>query len=119
MVMTEPADDREVGRILAELLQRSHLMAPADLAAQLADSARPLGVSGVRVYLADLQVQHLVAMPDSSGRTPPPLLIDSTLAGRAFQSITVQRTGNEESTGPTRFWIPIVDGTERLGVMEL
>jgi hypothetical protein len=41
------------------------------------------------------------------------------LAGRAFQSITVQRTGNEESTGPIRLWIPIVDGTERLGVMEL
>jgi serine phosphatase RsbU (regulator of sigma subunit) len=117
--MSEPTDDGEAGRVLCELLQRSHLMAPADLAAQVADSARPLGVSGVRVYLADLQVQHLVAMPDSSGRTPPPLLIDSTLAGRAFQSITVQRTGNEESTGPIRFWIPIVDGTERLGVMEL
>jgi serine phosphatase RsbU (regulator of sigma subunit) len=117
--MTEPADDSQAGRMLADLLQRSHLMAPADLAAHMADAARPLGVSDVRVYLADVQVRHLRAMPDSSGRTPPSLLIDSTLAGRAFRSITVQRTGNEESTGPTRLWIPILDGTERLGVMEL
>src|SRR3954464_10957990 len=115
--MSEPTDDSLTGRILADLLQRSHLMMPADLSAHLADAARPLGVSGVRLYLADVQVQHLRAMPDSSGRTPPPLPIDSTLAGRAFQSITVQRSGNEESTGETRLLIPILDGTERLGVM--
>jgi hypothetical protein len=117
--MSEPAGDSLAGRIIADLLQRSHLMMPADLSAQLADAARPLGVSRVQIYLADMQVQHLRAMPDSSGRTPPPLLIDSTLAGRAFQSISVQRTGNGQSTDPARLWVPIVDGTERLGVMEL
>ena len=117
--MTEPADNGQASHMLADLLQRSHLMLPVDLAAHLADATRSLGVSGVQVYLADVEVQYLRAMPDSSGRTPPPLLIDATLAGRAFQSITIQRAGNEESTGPARIWIPIVDGTERLGVMEL
>jgi Stage II sporulation protein E (SpoIIE) len=116
---TDPFDDALTGRVLTELLDRSHLMAPADLARQLTDVARPLGFSAVRVYLADLQQQRLRAMPDGMGPEPPPLMIDSTLAGRAFQTISIQCTATEEGTGEHRLWVPLVNGTERLGVMEM
>ncbi|MCW2865118.1 MAG: serine/threonine-protein phosphatase [Actinoallomurus sp.] len=117
--MTDPFDDALTGRVLAELLDRSHLMGPADLARQLTEAARPLGFSAVRIYLADLQQQRLSAMPDGNGPERSPLAIDSTLAGRAFQTISIQRAAVEESTGEHRLWVPLVNGTERLGVMEM
>ena len=44
------------------------------------------------------------------------LTLDSTLAGRSYQTITVQsgRAGQDH-----QLWIPLVDGTERLGVLGL
>jgi hypothetical protein len=57
-------------------------------------------------------------MPSASADEPPPLLIDSTLAGRAFQTIRFLRAVEEES-GRVRLWIPLLNGTERLGVLEV
>jgi serine phosphatase RsbU (regulator of sigma subunit) len=113
------ADDGPAGRVLADLLQRSHLMAPADLADYLTEAARPLGISGVRIFLADLQQHQLQALPGGVGRAPSSLVIDSTLAGRAFRTITVQRPAAGEHPDGRRLWVPLVDGTERLGVMEV
>jgi serine phosphatase RsbU (regulator of sigma subunit) len=113
------ADDGPAGRVLADLLQRSHLMAPADLADYLTEAAQALGISGVRIFLADLQQHQLRALPGGIGRAPSPLVIDSTLAGRAFKTITVQRVAAGEHPDGRRLWVPLVDGTERLGVMEV
>src|SRR5437764_6527249 len=112
----EPSADEVAGQVTAELLGRSHLMQPAGVAEALAQVARPLGVSGVQVYLADLQQRHLVPLAAADGRAPGVLLIDSTLAGRAYQTVTVQ----SGRPGPDcQLWIPLVDGTERLGVLGL
>ena len=46
--------------------------------------------------------------------------MDSTVAGRAFQLLQIQTqdlTGAGQSRGRTRVWLPLVDGTERLGVL--
>jgi hypothetical protein len=112
----EPSADEIAGQVMAELLARSHLMRPAGVAEALARAARPLGVSGVQVYLADLQQRHLVPLAAADGRAPEVLLIDSTLAGRAYQTVTVQ-SGRPGPDG--QLWIPLVDGTERLGVLGL
>jgi serine phosphatase RsbU (regulator of sigma subunit) len=91
-------------------------MRPEDVAEALAQAARPLGVSAVQVYLADLQQRELTPLGAAGGRAPDRLLIDSTLAGRAYQTITVQ----SGRAGPAhQLWIPLVDGTERLGVLGL
>jgi hypothetical protein len=118
----EPDLDAVAGRATAELLSKYHLMRPGDVARVLTQALRPLGVSGARVYLADLQVRHLVPLPsedsrdnqdDRDGETLP---IDATLAGRAYQTVTVQtsRAGDAHQV-----WIPLVDGTERLGMLRL
>src|SRR5436305_978837 len=111
-----PDLDAVAGRVTAELLGRSHLMRPADVAGALAEAARPLGVSAVQVYVADLQQRRLAPLAAAGGRAPDVLPIDSTLAGRAYQTITVQsgRAGQAH-----QLWIPLVDGTERLGVLGL
>jgi serine/threonine protein phosphatase PrpC len=116
----DPADDQVIGRVLADVLARSHLMAPDALTDVLMERAGPLGVEFLRIYLADPQQRHLHPLP--AGRTPPPssLAVDSTLAGRAFQTITIHHAANgEEPTGSYRLWVPLMDGTERLGVLEL
>lgn len=115
MTMKDPADDATVVGVLGELLQGSHLLVPESLADRLTAAARPLGISAVRIYLADLQQQWLRALAAPCGRTPPALKIDSTLAGRAYQMIDIQCS----RAGEHRLWVPLVDGTERLGVMEV
>jgi serine phosphatase RsbU (regulator of sigma subunit) len=111
-----PGLDAVAGRVTADLIRLYHLMPPGALAATLADAARPLGVTGVQVYLADLQQRQLVPLVVEDGQGPGVLSIDSTLAGRAFQTVTIQSV---RAAGASQLWIPLVDGTERLGVLAL
>ena len=55
--------DALAGRVTADLLARSHLLAPEQIADALMDAAGPLGVIKARIYLADLEQRHLRAMP--------------------------------------------------------
>jgi Stage II sporulation protein E (SpoIIE) len=115
----EVADlDAVVGRMLAELLSRSHLMRPGEVGNAVTRAAFPLGVTGVRIYLVDLQQRQLALLSPGEGQGADALPIDSTLAGRAYRTVTIQwapvRGADRESY---QVWIPLVDGTARLGVM--
>ena len=115
----EPGLDAIIGRVTADLLARSHLMRPGRVPTELARAARPLGVSEVQVYLADLEQQQLVPLVSEEGRiaeVAAALPIDSTLAGRAYQAVTIQTS---LAGAAYQLWIPLVDGTERLGVLGL
>jgi hypothetical protein len=117
--------DAVTGRVTAALLSRSHVLAPAEVAEALARLARPLGVSAARVYLADLQQRQLALLSAGEAEGADTLPIDSTLGGRAFQTLTFQQapvrgTESGDSAGDSyQVWIPLVDGTERLGVLGL
>jgi hypothetical protein len=123
------------GPALAEVLARAHLAEPEALGEVLAAASRPLGIGAVEIYLADIQQRHLYPLsgPEASG-----LAIDSTLAGRAFQTGAVQhgagcpgeacgaagdRSGEDgaadSSTGPHQLWVPLANGAERLGVVSM
>lgn len=111
-----PSLDAVAGQVTADLIRQYHLMPPAALAATLAEAARPLGVTGAQVYLADLQQRQLVPLVIEDGQGLGALSIDSTLAGRAFQTVTIQSV---RAGADNQLWIPLVDGTERLGVLAL
>jgi hypothetical protein len=100
---------------LAGLLQQSHLLRPDAIEEVFAAAVRPLGVTEVRIYLADLQVRQLEPLPN--GQDTDSLAIDSTLAGYAFRTVTIQHVPAGEDG--YRVWVPLVDGTERLGVLSL
>jgi hypothetical protein len=108
--------DAVTARVTAELLRRSHLMRPADIAGALAEAARPLGVSAAQVYLADLQQRQLIPLSPTQSQDTRPQPVDTTLAGRAYQTITVQAA---PAPPGHQIWLPLVDGTERLGVLNL
>ncbi|GLY88265.1 PP2C family protein-serine/threonine phosphatase [Actinoallomurus iriomotensis] len=112
------AEDASTVGALGRLLQNSHLLPPGELAVEFTEAARPLGISAIQMYLVDLREQRLRPMDDASGRTPPSLRVDTTLAGRAYQTISVQSDRVEGEPDRHRLWVPLLDGTERLGVME-
>lgn len=111
--------DAVVGRVTADLLRQSHLMRPDEVAGALVRAARPLGVSAARIYLADLQQRRLAPLPAGEGGDAHELPVESTLAGRAYQTMSVQLAPVREAGTEVGYqvWIPLVDGTERLGVL--
>jgi serine phosphatase RsbU (regulator of sigma subunit) len=113
--------DALADRVMAELLSRSHLMPLAEVSDALAQAALPLGVSAAAIYLADLQERQLVLVPAEGGSQAADVLsIGSTLAGRAYQTVTIQSAPARAVGGDNyQVWIPLVDGTARLGVLLL
>src|SRR4051812_44759281 len=106
-------------RILGELLQVSHLMSFEQLPQAVADHAARMGLRNVLIYLADLQQDVLrptTGHPEAAEPETTELRIDGTLAGRAYQ---ISRTlpGQPPDDRSRRWWIPLLDGTERLGVL--
>lgn len=100
---------------LSSLLDRSHVAPPDALAAVVDAAAAELGWSA-RVYLVDYAQHGLVPLEIDGRDTPPNEDVDSTLAGRAFRTVQVVESNGGE--GP-RAWAPMLDGVERLGVIDL
>ncbi|GAA2727528.1 PP2C family protein-serine/threonine phosphatase [Cellulomonas aerilata] len=106
--------------VFDSLLNAAHLAAPHELPALIADHAHRLGARDAVVYLADLQQTVLVPFHGSSAQTEhqhEALPVDSSLAGRCYQTVEVllQRLGH--GAAGAMMWIPVLDGTERLGVL--
>jgi Stage II sporulation protein E (SpoIIE) len=115
--MTQPGLDAAAAGAFAALLEDTHLCQPDELADLLVRHAAPLGVEELVLYLVDYEQTTLVPVP-TSRLDRPVLRIDGTLGGRAF----VDTTAYETDAGPRpgrRVWLPLIDGTERLGVMEI
>lgn len=111
--------DALAGQVAAELLARSHVLPPEQVAETIMEIAGRLGVIKARVYLADLQQQQLRAMPGGEGSSPGILPIDSTVAGRVYRTLRTDGDLVDDGGDSHLIWIPLVDGTERLGVLEL
>jgi hypothetical protein len=110
-------------RAIDDLLVESHLSAPHELPGLVSRHAAQLGARDAVAYLVDLQQTVLIPFlpPDTEdaaagapGR-PEPLSVDGTLAGRAYQQVEVFSSAASETE--LRVWLPMLDGTERLGVL--
>jgi serine phosphatase RsbU (regulator of sigma subunit) len=107
------------GVFLETLLDEARLTAPNDLPALLARHATTLGVADATVYLVDLGQTVLIPFVEAEGpgvgRQQSQLAIDTTMAGRAFQHLELLT--QESTASSTQVWVPLVDGSERLGVL--
>jgi hypothetical protein len=110
--------DSAVAAMLTELLRRTHLSAASDLARVVGDPARRIGAQDVWLYLIDYEQRTLVPLPGPRAEALAPLSVTGTIAGRAFSTTSILRSSSEEGSGE-RLWIPLLDGTERLGVMSV
>ena len=110
--------DARVGVMFQEALRRTHLSAPEDLVRVVAEEARQIGVESLVVYVVDYEQRTLVPVPAPDAHASAPLSIQGTVAGRAFASTTILDVEAETEAG-RRLWLPLLDGTERIGVLRL
>lgn len=102
---------------LHDLLEGSHLMAPGELPALAAEAAAHLGAIETALYLIDYEQSTLTPLTYRGCPPREPVSVDGSLAGRAFQRVEPQDLPTPE--GGRRVWVPVLDGVERLGVLEL
>ncbi|MEU1620283.1 PP2C family protein-serine/threonine phosphatase [Streptomyces sp. NPDC005722] len=110
-------DDTGFGTLLSGLLQRSHEVAPEDWGAALARAAHQVGLDDVTVLLADVQQARLVPLsgePGSGARRA--VAVDGTPAGAAYRTVSLRLSERDDRI---TMWFPLVDGVERVGVMEV
>jgi Stage II sporulation protein E (SpoIIE) len=100
---------------LVSLLVGAPPAPPERIPSLAAASARKLGVD-LAVYLVDQEQRRLVRMPSDVSPGGSRLDVDGTLAGRAFR--TVQVLSSDRGERP-RLWVPLLDGADRLGVLEV
>jgi serine phosphatase RsbU (regulator of sigma subunit) len=102
---------------LRQLLRQSHHARPEDLPAMAMRAAPLIGATAAVLYVVDHQQHELI--PLLGGATPPRerFDVDGTLGGRAFSLVTTCVSEAESDT--PRLWVPLLDGAERLGVLEV
>ncbi|GAA4291386.1 hypothetical protein BJY14_002309 [Actinomadura luteofluorescens] len=111
--------------MLRELLAASHLMSMEQLPGAVARHAADHGLHDALIYVVDLQqtvLRLLTGKGPDAGQDPavesPELRVDGTVAGRAFQTME-PAFGQALDGGRCQFWVPILDGTERIGVLRV
>jgi hypothetical protein len=87
---------------------------PDDLSALVMRAAPAIGASEAVIYVADYAQSQLVPLL-GNGLVREPIPIERSLGGRAFTNLDVQAPPD----GPDRVWIPLLDGCERIGVLEV
>ncbi|MFV0131478.1 PP2C family protein-serine/threonine phosphatase [Streptomyces sp. HMX112] len=111
--------------MLEGLLADSHLMPLEQLPARVAERAAGAGFPELLIYVADLQrrvLRLLTGRGPDAGRAPEgaeaELRIEGTVPGRSYQSNQVLPDGSAEE-GEYRWWVPLLDGVERIGVLRV
>ena len=127
--VTGPVNDALTGRgattgaiddtLSGQLLDRSHTTAPYDVAAMIAEELRAAGARDVAFWIHDYDQRSLHPLAVSGPHEPAGAVepMDTSLPGQAFTLHTFVE--QEQSPGWTRVWMPLLDGTERVGVMAL
>lgn len=112
--------DAGTARMLAGLLEASHLAGMEQIPTLARRHAAGIGVHDVQIYLVDLQQDVLRRLKidgyeDRLSRTAE-LRIDTTPVGEAFQEIRILDRP-DAGEGRREWWVPLLDGTERLGML--
>jgi sigma-B regulation protein RsbU (phosphoserine phosphatase) len=97
---------------LSDLLNRTHLFQPDQLAGSVDAAVSRLGIR-TTVYLVDREQRTLQPVPQGDRALPEPISVDGSLPCRVFCLVQSMPTANSGG-----WWVPMVDGTDRIGVIE-
>lgn len=103
--------------VLGELVRRTRGTGPSQLAPLVAELGAASGMADAVIYLADYGQTRLMPLPYSGMPIRLPLGVDGTLAGHAYR--TSRTRVGEGADGLRRLWLPLSEGSERLGVLEV
>ncbi|MDG6103573.1 serine/threonine-protein phosphatase [Dactylosporangium aurantiacum] len=93
------------------ILDGSHLFQPDGLATAVDEALAPLGVRAT-IHLVDEEQRNLRQVPRPGQPPGQPQPLATTMAGQAFAMV------RSAATGDGGWCVPIVNGTDRLGVVE-
>jgi Stage II sporulation protein E (SpoIIE) len=99
---------------LVELLMSAGSAPPERLASIALRAGQALGAE-LSVHLIDHEQRGLVHLPPDGRPADPPQGLDGTLAGRAFRTLRILSSDRRPRH---RLYVPLVDGADRLGVVE-
>jgi serine phosphatase RsbU (regulator of sigma subunit) len=99
---------------LLELLMSAGSAPPERLASIAVRAGRALGAE-LSVHLIDHEQRGLVHLPPDGRPAGAPQGLDGTLAGRAFRTLRILSSDRGHLH---RLYVPLVDGADRLGVVE-
>jgi hypothetical protein len=123
MIFEDAASETDEGDLrwrtlsaLQHLIRSSHLNNPDDLPAIVAEATARLGAIRSELYVVDYDQIVLVPLGPSSGEEGSSVAIDTTLPGRSYRDVTTQLGSADDGRV---VWIPVIDGAERLGVLEV
>lgn len=104
--------------ILGDALRLAQLADPASIPDVVLKIAADIGATDVVVYLVDFAQSTLEPLPDrcTHADLPTSEVVATTLIGRAFVDQTPQVV---ERPGGWRVFVPIVEGSDRTGVLAL
>ncbi len=110
-----PESERAFDDQLTLLLDRVALTTPDSLASLVGEAGVALGWA-MRILLVDYAQRRLVPLPVPGRDLLDGEEIDSSLAGRAFRTVAPVSVHREHDH---RVLVPLLDGAERLGVLEI
>jgi hypothetical protein len=105
-----------VDGIIVGLIRASTTLVPDDLVPVLMDHVTRAGFSAAAILLADHEQLLLTPLPGAPDDVSPQQ-VDSSVAGRVFQS--ERPLSVSDGNGGGTIWLPVLDGAERLGVLML
>jgi Stage II sporulation protein E (SpoIIE) len=101
---------------LRTIVRGTHLSRVDDLPGLAATAGRQMCASVTVLYVVDYDQVELVPLGPLPDVVREPLRVERTLAGRAFRDFA--QVEGQNALGGTTVWMPMLDGTERLGVVE-
>jgi hypothetical protein len=96
---------------LTGVLDRSHLFQPDELAGAVDSAMARLGIR-TTIYLVDDEQRALRIVPMGGDPLSEPIPLEGSIPGRVFCLVETTPVGDESG-----WWVPIVNGTDRLGVI--
>jgi hypothetical protein len=113
-------DWREAATALFDgVLARTHLSRASDVAAVVAEEAQAsMRASDVVIYWVNREQSALVPVENPASPARAPQAVEGSVAGRCYTSSNILSRPSARS-GRTKVFVPVLDGTERLGVLEL
>lgn len=115
--MTGADVPRQWAEALVRLLAGDRLAQDDELPAVVNEAVAPLGLAAT-IYAVDREQSTLRPIPAAGCGVPAPLRVDTTVPGRAYMQVQPVSV-SPGAERPARLWMPLLDGNERLGALEV
>jgi serine phosphatase RsbU (regulator of sigma subunit) len=110
----------DTGWMLRRLLQAAHTVTLEELPDLVAGHAGAAGLHDVAVFAVDIRetlLRQITGRGLDAAKGGEQIRIDGTLPGRAYQRVTLLAETPCATRSRRRWWVPVTDGVERIGVL--